>query len=126
MTGYGPPRTRRRLRLLGPLAVLLAVLALAMLLSAPRGPISRATCNRIHDGMTERQVESLLGGPAGGSEPIVRANEDDILVPTGMVIKRWTDGSREIVLVVHEGGTVSGAVYAEDTWWRRVRRRLGL
>src|SRR5579884_64827 len=61
------PRRRRRRLWIGMLG-LLAIPALVLLFfCSARTQITEANCDRIHEGMTQEEVEALLGGPPQGT-----------------------------------------------------------
>src|SRR5262245_10292063 len=107
------------------LAVLIAGWVLLALLSS--NPLNAEHCARIYDGMSEREVEAMLGGPAHESEPILEVDPDTGEPrPSKMVIRRWFGGGGSIVLITDEAGTVSAAAYyPSPSFWDRVRRWLG-
>src|SRR5262245_34444187 len=117
---------RPRILLLGATAVLLFVAVLLLFLWA-RGPIHAGTFVRLKAGMGLAEVEAILG-PAHAVEPILRTPDDsDEPLPTGKSILRWAGAGREIVLIVHEDATISGAGMGWDnSFLGQLRRRLGL
>src|SRR5262245_24582131 len=117
---------RPRLLLFCATAVVLVV-ALVLLFLWARGPVHSGNFARLKDGMALEEVEAILG-PAHTVEPILRTPEDtDEAMPTGKSILRWSGAGREIVLIVHEDRTTSGAVMGWDNGLLgRLRRWLGI
>jgi hypothetical protein len=128
------------------LLALLAGLVTVALLCLPYGSrITRASCEKVQEGMTEAEVCAILGKPWGNSllDPEVAGSwEFGIFWPREMVACRpgeysreWVGEDIEMFVVFNDEGQVAWASLHTDvacprTWlparvWRRLRGRDG-
>jgi hypothetical protein len=83
---------KRLLLLLMSVALVLLGGWLTLWPSSPQHRINRESFARIQEGMTEQEVESILGVPAGdyATARVAIAEDYDLRVPAGAVQKQWT------------------------------------
>src|SRR5262245_44487393 len=113
---------RRRRRLFLILLALLAISVGAFLWPVDRGPFTRGTYDRIQNGMTLCDVQSLLG--LEPSETIsLRSGEPTILANGTRAAEfvRWQNGNKSIVIALDESGAVQGKNCFLDTTIERAR-----
>jgi hypothetical protein len=110
-----------------------AVTALAFWLSLPPPHhINGTSLSRIQPAMSQSEVETMLGGPAGdysGGRMVVGVL--DISVPVGGSFKEWVAEEFAIGVCFDENGKVAYAtplhvVPTGASFFERLRRRLGL
>jgi hypothetical protein len=104
------------------LPVLVLVLAPIFFLSLLVAPdaITKANCDRIQLGMTEREVEAILGGPA---------EETLAPEPDPYAIKHWSSSTASILVYFDSSGRVCHTTFGKKEppgLWERIRRGLGL
>ena len=74
------------------------------------GGVSKASFEKVNNGMTEQEVESILGSPTqeGNFEDLmakVPGMQTDAKLP-GMTYKIWVDGGNKITAQFHDGKLV--------------------
>jgi len=86
----------------------------AVWLIIPGSPITQANCDRIQTGMTEREVEEILGGPA--TETLQWPETVD-----EALIKHWGANDASILVFFDADGRVIrkvfGLVSPRPIWW---------
>jgi hypothetical protein len=123
----------KRRRFFLSVAVLAVVLAggLAVLIFLPRSPISQRNCDRIQLGMSEAEVESILGGPQGNHQD----RQVDINVPLpprqGLFMKVWIGNDGAALVYFDKANKVGHVHFApalnrDDSFLGRIRRWLRL
>jgi hypothetical protein len=129
---------RKRLLTVG----LLAVFAGAALLAVavwPRAGVTRFTIKKITFGMTEQEVEAVLGGP-GVAEHEWITNESKRptlgprqLLPAGCRRKAWAGPDFGIVMgfdqhgiVSKDAGGIGRYICRAPSWWEQALDRLGI
>jgi hypothetical protein len=89
--------------------------AFAVWLIIPGGPITKANCDRIQTGMTEREVEAILRGPA--TETLQWPDEVD-----EALIKHWGASDASILVYFDANGLVFhkqfGVIAPRPIWWQ--------
>jgi len=97
--------------------------------------VSRGNYNKIHVGMTEAQVEALLGVPGEELAPLtyedVHADEQPGLLLRSFPhrLRHWRSGTHMITVVLDSEGRVVGKSYSRDSGVglpRRIIDWLGL
>jgi hypothetical protein len=80
--------------------LLVAGVIVALLLPRPESPVNEAAAARVQPGLTEAEVEAVLGGPAGDYRVGSRAVtfEVGLAPPPGHVLKTWR-GDDGLVLI---------------------------
>lgn len=121
-----------RWRLIVPIAVGLALAALLMpvIQRQPSGAV-RARFERIEDGMTEKQVEELLGGPRGVYDqtrrPYPALSASGIPGSAGSHLSWWHFSDCTIEVSFDDGHQVTGkrieTLPPQSLWERAVRAR---
>jgi hypothetical protein len=115
---------RRRLLLVGPVAVALLACGLVVWLTRPTPGVTLETWQRIRRGMTLQEVEALCGRAATPLEP-----------GPGETLSALWDGQQPgtaVHITVNRTGLVEVAVYLEPpgpsppTFWDRLRRLFRL
>ena len=72
----------------------LGVCAILVTVQFPRSGITRENFDRILDGMTEAEVEAILGGPSGRY-----TDRPMVVVMEGTMFRRWWIGNEGIVTI---------------------------
>jgi hypothetical protein len=105
---------KRRLLLCGLIA--LCLFCFALLVLVPPRPVSRENYANIHVGMSEQQVEAILGGPAHEAEKIPFRLDEKTgkRIPTNETYKRWFGDGSTIGISVDENQTVTGVLFLGD------------
>jgi hypothetical protein len=121
-------RTRRLLLGAGAV-VLLALAGLLAWVACPRAGVTRANYERIREGMTRRQVEALLGGPAddlaerGQDLPLLLGPDEDALIGD-----LWAGEEATIIVAFGSDGRVARKqlvrALPEESLRDRLRRLL--
>jgi hypothetical protein len=105
---------KRRLVGMFPVTIIFAA-AFAVWLTIPGGPITKANCDRIQTGMTEREVEEILGRPA--TETLQWREEVD-----EALIKHWGASDASILVYFDANGLVYhkafGLMAPRPIWWQ--------
>ena len=133
-------------RLLRPWSVWLLLIAavlllpLALWLFARPSPIHLANHEKIMKGMTEEEVEAVLGGPPGDYRRWPHASISSKMLTrqgahipeAGDIIRVWVDDEREVVISCHSDGYVREKGCLElprsmrFTWfWQWLRQAAG-
>jgi hypothetical protein len=102
---------KRRLWIAGSIVLLLIGIGLARFYSYPGRNITKENVEKVDFGMTERQIEAILGVPAGdysGLDWEKRMLRDTRLeaLPPGHTRKYWVGYTDGIVVVLNEQGVV--------------------
>jgi hypothetical protein len=122
---------RRRLLLLAALLVVLVTSGFALLLLRSASPISQAGCDRIENGMSASEVESIFGGPEGNyHERQVDINIPDAPQP-GLVRKIWIGNDGAAFVYFDQGDEVRHVHFApalnrNESFFEKIRRWLNL
>jgi hypothetical protein len=105
---------KRRLLLCGLIA--LCLFCFALLVLVPPRPVGRENYANIHVGMSEQQVEAILGGSAHESEKIPFRIDEKTgkRIPTNEMYKRWFGDGSTIRISVDENQTVTGVLFLGD------------
>jgi hypothetical protein len=109
--------------------------------AAPRPPLQTQNFGSVRAGLTQAEVERLLGGPPGNYGRYANGRgmmtEEGYLAPPGSVEEIWCDDSNRFEIYFDAQGRVVGqhkrAGYRQEPpewplagWWRMVRRQLGV
>ena len=122
----------KRLLLRFGFALLVVAVAFGLFLwfFGPEERITRANCNRIRPGMSEAQVEELLGRPgvpSARSDGLTRKSGEE--APAGAKQTSWRGVDSMIVVLFDKENRVIEAncstFHVGETFWQRIRRRLG-
>jgi hypothetical protein len=126
---------RRRWFWLGMAFIVIAIAAGQQLIPFANPRISQAVCEKIREGMTESDVEELIGAPAGDytTGPVTRAP----CLGTGYVVvecetrKEWISDQGAIVVRFDQNKKVvlaqfSGVTRINESLLSLIRRRLHL
>ncbi len=105
--------SKRPARWLPTLGLLTAVVVCSFLLLAPaRSRITEANCDKIQEGMTQREVEAILGGPPGDYATRPYNREIGMIVGLHLqnaedyVSKEWIGDEGIITIEFYKDGTV--------------------
>jgi hypothetical protein len=116
----GRPRMRKRLRWLVCLAVVLVLVGvLVHLLFPSASPVTRVAFDRIQTGMTQAEVEAILGGPPGDyrTRPMDPIYENHRSTDPEIEPLQWWGDEGEVLLTVESRGVVlSKDFYAVPEW----------
>jgi hypothetical protein len=100
------PVTRRPFFVLAVAALAIGMICWVLLVNTSSGPATRAHYNRIRAGMTEADIEVILGapgdklGPLGYDDIIVEENPDAIVrSPLPHTIRCWVSDSHKIDVI---------------------------
>lgn len=101
-------------------------------------PINQANCDRIRPGMTDAQVETILGSPGKrvrfDTEEQLKQfwaawADSQVEIPGGAEVVKWQGSRSEIVAVFDRDGRVIEADFSQVEWddapFVRFRRWLG-
>jgi hypothetical protein len=117
---------------------LLAAVTIALLMWAvlpPHASVSRGNYNKIRVGMTEAEVEALLGGPGEDLAPLTYEDVHvDELPPLQLHslpyrLHHWRSNTHMITVIFDREGRVAGKTYSRDptvSFLRRFIDWLGL
>ena len=122
------------------LLLLLAAVALGLLAgyltlwrTGPQHRITRESFARIQAGMTEQEVEAILGVPAGyyATARVAFAECYDLRVPAGAVEKQWTCDEGTILVFFYPADRVCVSrffqvAHVDESLLNKARRWLGL
>ena len=127
---------KRRLLILGLLPLLLFAGYLALWLTSPKHRIDRQGYGKIQLGMTEEEVEDILGAPAGNhaisslraTEELVMGETSHWLDESKCTLKTWVSDSAEIGIWFSEDGKVMKTLagFRPDNFFGKLRQWLGL
>jgi uncharacterized protein YuzE len=125
---------RRKYWISGAVIALAGFVALCVYLSRPYPPgpgVTWANVERIEVGMTQTEVETVVGRPPQTWSPgsiSVTANSP----PGYHAVLLWSDMECDILVYLDENGRVIGregvgsAGSTQSAWYRRLRQRLGV
>ena len=122
---------RRRFFLSATVLAAVLVGGLAVLLFLPRSPISQRSCDRIQIGMSEAEVETILGGPEGNYHD----RQVDINIPLspvpGLLRKVWIGNDGAALVYFDKANRVGHVHFApalnrDESFLGSLRRLLRL
>ncbi|MCI0376235.1 MAG: hypothetical protein L0215_01380 [Gemmataceae bacterium] len=118
-------KKRRLLWIAATLVLLLGAGYAVLWLTGPGHRINALSFERIQEGMTEKEVEEILGVPAGDYG--TKAHPELTVLPLGDR-KRWTSDDAQIVVDFDKRGLVVlkrlGFVRVGESIWQKLRRWL--
>jgi hypothetical protein len=98
----------------------------------PQHRIEKKSVGLIKAGMTQKQVEAILGGPPGdyGPESVPTPSSGFSIPLPSQSMKSWVAGYFAISVVFEEDGTVawveeSNRMVSDESWTDRISRWLG-
>ena len=115
---------RRRILIgVGAVTALALVALVIVVLTRPQPVIDQATADRIQEGMTEMEVDAIVGGRQGNYNPgnFITGQEDAEFPMTFVGAakrKKWTGGQGVILVFFDGAGKVVGKVFFRIDWQR--------
>jgi hypothetical protein len=113
-------------------SIVLVLLGVLLPLMLPyRSPVTRAAYERIEDGMTQAEVEAILGGPPGDYRTRPGISMDPLVRSPSGLNEQWWRGDEGEIIVGFDAGTVRSVSFYETeplacgpfalAWWRLKR-----
>jgi hypothetical protein len=108
-----------------------AALAAGLLYALSDDRVTEANCQRVGAGMTEAEVDAILGAPDKPRMPLVKGH---LPWPTAEYARVWRGRTGDIFVICDAEGIALGTGFRSTSWWEtelraawwRVRRTFGL
>jgi hypothetical protein len=124
-------KSRRRILIgIGAVTTLVLVTLVIVVLTRPQPVINQATADQIQQGMTEAEVDAIIGAPQGNYNPgNYFTGREDVEFPLwaadAVKRKKWTGGQGVILVFFDNQGKVVGRFFFRVDWQRSPSNKNG-